>query len=99
MRQLILIPICFLALGLPVVVLASGAQGGFDAVVSSIESRYHVHAERIPLLGLISFFAARKQTSGVSGIHVAEIENLQGDVDGEELNTLVQQRLGQDGNA
>ena len=95
MRQLILIPICFLALGLPVVVLASGAQGGFDGVVSSIETRYHVHAERIPLLGLISFFVGHKETSGVSGMHVAEIEDFQANVDGEELNTLVQEKLGQ----
>ena len=93
MRRMILIPICFLTLGLPVVVLASGAAGGFDSVVSSIESRYHVHAQRIPFLGLISFIS-RKTTEGVSGMHVAEIENFEPEVDGEELNNLVQQKLG-----
>lgn len=94
MRKLILIPICFFALALPVVVLASGAQGGFDGVVSSIETRYHVHAQRIPFLGLISFFVSHKATSGVSGMHVAEIEDFQPEVNGEELNNLVQQKLG-----
>ena len=51
MRQLLWIPICIVALLVPVVVLAGGGQGGFDGVVDSIESRYHVHATRIPFLG------------------------------------------------
>lgn len=94
MRKLILIPICFFALALPVVVLAGGAQGGFDGVVNSIETRYHVHAQRIPFLGLISLFVSHKATNGVSGIHVAEFEDFDSQVDGEELNSLVQQKLG-----
>ncbi len=35
MKRFILFPICFVALAVPVVVLASGAHGGFDGVVSS----------------------------------------------------------------
>jgi len=95
MRRLILIPTCFLALAVPVVVLASGVHGGFDSVVSSIETRYHVHAQRIPFLGLISFISHKATEGGVSGMHVAEIEDFQADVDGEELNNLVQQKLGE----
>jgi len=95
MKRLILIPICFLALAVPVVVLASGAQGGFDSVVSSIETRYHVHAQRIPFLGLISFLSHKATEGGVSGVHVAEIEDFHADVNGEELNGLVQQKLGE----
>ena len=94
MRKLVLIPICFLALAVPVVVLASGSQGGFDQVVSCIEARYHVHAERIPFLGLVNFVARASTTDGVRGMHVAEIENFQADVDGEELNRLVAEKLG-----
>ena len=94
MRKLLLIPICFLALGVPVVVLASGGQGGFDQVVSSIEARYHVHAERIPFLGLVNFVARASTEDGVRGMHVAEIEDFHADVDGEELNKLVAQKLG-----
>jgi hypothetical protein len=94
MRKLLLIPICFLALAVPVVVLANGVQGGFDQVVSSIESRYHVHADRIPLLGLVSFVARTSTGDGVRGMHVAEIEDFNADVDGEELNRLVAQKLG-----
>ena len=94
MRKLVLIPICFLALAVPVVVLASGSQGGFDQVVSSIEARYHVHAERIPFLGLVNFAARASTEDGVRGMHVAEIEDFQADVDGEELNRLVAEKLG-----
>ena len=95
MKRLILIPICFFALAVPVVVLANGVQGGFDTVVSSIETRYHVHAQRIPFLGLISFISHQATEGGVSGMHVAEIDNFKSDVDGEELNNLVQQKLGE----
>jgi hypothetical protein len=94
MRPLLLIPVCFVALAVPVVVLASGAEGGFDGVVSSIESRYHVHAQRIPFLGLISFISHKATNGGVNGMHVAEIENFDADVDGEELNKMVEQKLG-----
>ena len=75
-------------------VLASGAEGGFDGVVSSIESRYHVHAQRIPFLGLISFISHKATNGGVNGMHVAEIDDFHADVDGEELNRMVEQKLG-----
>jgi len=94
MRKLVLIPVCFLALAVPVVVLANGVQGGFDQVVSSIEMRYHVHAERIPFLGLVNFVARASTQDGVRGMHVAEIEGFESDVDGEELNRMVAEKLG-----
>jgi len=94
MRKLVLIPICFFALAVPVAVLANGVQGGFDQVVSSIETRYHVHADRIPFLGLVNFVARASTADGVRGMHVAEIEDFHGDVDGEELNRLVTEKLG-----
>jgi hypothetical protein len=94
MRGLWLIPICFVALAVPVVVLAGGAQGGFDGVVSTIESRYHIHATHIPFLGLMSFVSRKATHGGVSGMHIAEFEHLNGDVDGDELNRIVEERLG-----
>lgn len=94
MRKLFLIAICFCALGIPVVVLANGVSGGFNGVVSSIEARYHVHADRIPLLGLVSLVARASTHDGVRGMHVAEIEDFHANVDGEELNKLVQEKLG-----
>ena len=94
MKRLILIPVCFFALALPVVVLASGAGGGFDSVVNTIETRYHVHAQRIPFIGFISFLSRRATNDGVGNMHVAEIEDFHANVDGQELNDMVQQKLG-----
>jgi hypothetical protein len=94
MRRLILIPVCFVALLVPVVVLAAGGEGGFNGVVSSIESRYHVHATRIPFLGLVSFISRKATDGGVANIHIAEFEHFSAGVDGDELNQLVEQKLG-----
>lgn len=77
-----------------IVLAASGAGEGFDSVVRGIESRYHVHANKIPLLGLVSGMARVATRGGVRGIHVAEIERLNGPVDGMELNSLVTERMG-----
>jgi hypothetical protein len=95
MKQFFWIPICFVALLIPVVVLAGGGEGGFDGVVGSIESRYHAHATRIPFLGLISFVARKATHEGVGNLHVAEFDNFSAQVDGDELNRMVEQKLGQ----
>jgi hypothetical protein len=94
MRKLLFIPICAIALAVPVVVLAGGGEGGFNGVVSSIESRYHVHATRIPFLGLLSVIAGKATHEGVGNLHVAEIDNFSADVDGKELNKMVEEKLG-----
>jgi hypothetical protein len=94
MNRFLLIPIAFLALAVPAAVLASSGDGGFDAVVHTIESRYHVHANRIPFLGLISLVSRTATHGGVGGLHVAEIESFTEQVDGNELNQLVEEKLG-----
>lgn len=96
MSRLILIPVCFVALLVPVVVLAGGSQGGFDAVVNSIETRYHVSATRIPFLGIVSLVADRAARKGVGNVHVAEFDHFSADVDGKELNQMVEDKLGPD---
>lgn len=93
MRRLWIIPIAFVALLVPVVVLAGGA-GGFDGVVRSIETRYHVQATHIPFMGLISAIARKATHEGVANVHVAEFEDLKETVDGDELKRLVEERLG-----
>jgi hypothetical protein len=95
MRRFIWIPICVLALVVPVIVLAGSEQTGFDGVVNSIESRYHVHAQRIPFMGVISLIARKASNESVSGMHVAEFENFPSSVDGEELNSMIEEKLGQ----
>jgi hypothetical protein len=94
MRHLWLIPLGFMALAIPVAVLAGSSETGFDAVVHSIESRYHTRATQIPFIGLISMVAGRASHKGVSGLHLAEFESFTENVDGEELNNLVREHLG-----
>ena len=93
MKRLLLIPVCFVALLVPVALLAGGGEG-FNGVIRTIETRYHVHATRLPFLGLISFVSRRATNSGVSNIHVAEFEEFSGPFDGGELNGLVESNLG-----
>ncbi|MGA2673804.1 MAG: hypothetical protein ABSE99_11310 [Terracidiphilus sp.] len=94
MKRLWWIPIVFLALLAPAAVLAGSGEGGFEGVVSSIESRYHVRATRIPFLGLVSMVSKKATHGGVSSLHVAEFESFTEPVDGEELNRMVEEKLG-----
>ncbi len=92
MRRLWITPVVMAALIVPAAVLAGG--GGFDGVVQSIETRYHVRASRIPFMGLISFISRKATNDGVAGLHIAEFEDFHAQVDGEELNRMVEQKLG-----
>ena len=77
-----------------ILLAASDSGGGFDGVVRGIEARYHVHANKIPLLGLMSLVADHATHGGVHSVHVAEIEHMEGPVDGAELNALVAEHVG-----
>jgi|SRR5579872_4319110 len=94
MRLFFGILLCATALAVPVVVLAGGGPAGFDGVVNTLEDRYHAHAMRIPFLGLISLVSRKATHEGVSNLHVADFENFSGEVDGEELNRIVEEKLG-----
>jgi hypothetical protein len=94
MKVMVWIAICGILLAVPGVVLAGGG-GGFDGVVNSIEDHYHAHATRIPFLCVASLIARKATHGGVSGVHVAEFEHFSRPVDGDELNALVEQKLGQ----
>lgn|SRR5512146_1834336 len=76
------------------VVLAATGEGSFDGVVDSIESQYHAHATRIPLMSLVSLVAGGATHGGVHGLHVAEFEHFTADVDGEQLKQMVEKKLG-----
>ncbi len=93
MKVLAWVAIGAIVLVVPIAVMAGGGSG-FDGVVSSIEQRYHVHATRIPFAGLLSLVAHKASSGGVSGLHVAEIDEFTESVDGNELNNLVEERLG-----
>jgi hypothetical protein len=94
MRRLWLIPIAFVVLAVPVAVLAGSGEGGFDGVVRSVETRYHVRATRIPFMGLISLISKKATHDGVSGLHLAEFESFTEPVDGDELNRMAEEKLG-----
>jgi hypothetical protein len=94
MKRFFLFPIAFVALAIPAAVLAGSGESGFDGVVHAIESRYHVHATHIPFMGLISMVSKKATHGGVGGMHVAEIDSFTEPVDGNELNNLVEEKLG-----
>ncbi|HEY1986990.1 MAG TPA: hypothetical protein VGG85_16355 [Terracidiphilus sp.] len=94
MRRFLFIPVCFVSLLVPVNVLAGGGEGGFDGVVRTIETRYRVRATRIPFIGLISFVSRKATSGGVCNLHIAEFEHFSPAMDGEELNQLVEAKLG-----
>ena len=83
-----------MALLVPAAVLARGAEGGFDGVVHSIESKYHVRATRIPFMGLVSAIARGATKDGVGGLRMAEFDSFTAPVDGDELNRMVEEKLG-----
>ena len=96
MKRFFVIAVVLTTLLIPaVVVLAAGGEGSFDGVVSSIESKYHVHATRIPFMGLVSLISRKAIHGGVGSIRVAEIENISAPVDGDEFNSMVEEKLGQ----
>jgi hypothetical protein len=95
MKRLWLIPLlCVVVIVPATVVLAASGEGSFDGVVSSIEGKYHVHATRIPFMGLVSLVARGATHNGVGSLHVAEIEDFSAPVDGDELNRMVEEKLG-----
>jgi hypothetical protein len=77
----------------PIAVMA-GSGSGFDGVVSAIEGRYHVRAERVPFIGLASLVAGGATHGGVGGLEVAEFDNFSAKVDGNELDAIVEEKLG-----
>jgi hypothetical protein len=93
MSRLWWIPVCLVVLIPPVVVFA-GSDAGFDGVVSSIESRYHAHATRIPFLCIASLVARKATRGGVSGVHIAEFDDFSAQVELDELNRIAQEKLG-----
>ncbi|HWE87729.1 MAG TPA: hypothetical protein VG267_22490 [Terracidiphilus sp.] len=96
MRRFVFFLVCFVALVIPVAVLASGGEGGFDGVVRSIERSYHVRATRIPFMGLISFVSGGATHGGVSNLHVAEFDNFSAPMDSADLTRMVEEKLGSD---
>jgi hypothetical protein len=93
MRLWLWLPVCTLAAVITLVAMAP-RRNGFEGVVNSIEGRYRVHATQIPMMGLVSMMATGATHGGVGDVHVAEFEHFYRAVDGDELNSMVAERLG-----
>lgn len=92
MKLWVWLPLCMTTAVVTLVAMAP--HQGFDGVVRSIEIRYHAHATEIPMMGLVSLAAGGATHDGVGDVHVAEFEHFYGPIDGEELDQMVQEKLG-----
>jgi len=93
MRRLLWIPFVLVALVVPVTVLA-GSGEGFNGVVGSLESQYGSRATSIPLMGLISLIARAGSHGQVANLHIAQFDHFTEPLDRDDLNRIVQQKLG-----
>jgi hypothetical protein len=73
----------------------SAADHDFDSVVSGVEHRYSVHAQRIPLMSFVSLCATLKTHGGVKSLRVAQFDNVRG-MHGKDLYPLLRSRLGEE---
>ncbi len=78
---------------LPITVRAAGHHD-FDAVVAAVEHRYDARAEKIPMMGLVSFCGWVATGGGVRGLKIAEFDHFSGPEDPAELDKLVNDSLG-----
>jgi len=83
------------AIALLMVAPAIGCASGhdFDRVVSAVEHRYAVHAQRVPMMGLVSICAWGVSRGGVKDMHIAEFDHLTLDKD-DDLSRLMREKLG-----
>lgn len=100
--SMILVPVAIAAIMTPAILLAASGSAvreqGFDAIVRTVELRYHARATKIPFMGLVSGIAGIATKGGVHGLHVAEFEHFRAegaeDFDGAEFNDLVEKHVG-----
>ena len=71
----------------------SASNHDFEAVVSGVEQRYSVHAQRIPLMGLVSLCARATTRGGVKDMRIAEFDHI-GKLDTAALYSLMRTQLG-----
>lgn len=89
----VLVTLAVVAILFPVAGRAA-SHPDFDAVVSAVEQRYNSHAQRVPMMGLVSFCAHVATGGGVKGMKIAEFDNLPAAPDSAELEALVRDTLG-----
>ena len=86
-----------LLLTLAVLISASPARGGdlnFGHLVSSIEHRYQIRHQHIPLIGFASFCARIVTHGGVRGLKLAEFEGTGARVPADDFDSFVHDQIG-----
>lgn len=71
----------------------SDADRTFDFLVSAIEQRYSVHAQRLPFVSLLARATTR---GGVKDLQVAEFDEI-GNLDAEGFDSMMRSALGSSG--
>lgn len=89
-----MLPVVLSGLLLAPVPAALAQPHDFDAVVSAVEQHYDSHADRVPMMGFVSFCAWTATGGGVKGMKVAEFDHLHGVTDADDLERVVSQTLG-----
>jgi hypothetical protein len=74
----------------------AAADHDFNAVVSGVESRFAIHAQRMPMMGFVSLCARFATHGGVKGMRIAEFDNLAHDLDSQDLLDVVRSKLGEE---
>lgn len=77
---------------------ASPAWGGdlnFGHLVSSIEQRYQIRHQHIPLIGFASFCARIVTHGGVRGLKLAEFENTGARVPADDFDSFIHDQIGE----
>ncbi len=84
--------VCLCCVGMAASVEAAG--DGFDGIVRQVETRYHVHGKRIPMMWAVSLAARGFTHGGVRGLRVVEYEGVREQVDRSGLDQMVRSELG-----
>src|SRR5579862_7317891 len=82
------------AIVVPWIARALAAEEGFDGVVSALEHRYQAHATQVPFMFLASFISRKATNGGVAGVRIAQFEHFDKKADGDELNGMMERKLG-----
>ena len=70
------------------------ANPGIDTLQHALEAEYHLHAEHIPMMGMMNVFAGGITKGGVRGMRVVTYESLPQSLDRVAISRLVQTHLG-----
>jgi hypothetical protein len=84
---------CLLFFVLVTTVGCRAAERDFNSVVSGLESHYQVHAQKVPMMGMVSLIARVATHGGVKGLRIAEFEHITADADTEHLFSVVRSSL------